>query len=149
MRIALVLCAAVAAFAPRVAHARPNPLAGDWRGTSTCVDRAHFPSCKDEQVIYEARVSPHAPDTVVVRADKIVDGQRLFMGEYDVARQADSTWVSEVQTPRYHLRLTLALAGDRVTGTLTDLTQGRRVRDIALTRVKPARPAVRRAPRSR
>jgi hypothetical protein len=109
---------------------------GSWRGTSICVDREHYPACKDEQVIYEARVSHTSPDTVTIRADKVVDGNREFMGEYAFTLQEGGSWTSEAQTSRYHLLLRLQLAGDRLTGTLTDLASGHRVRDIALERAK-------------
>lgn len=111
-------------------------IVGEWHGTSICVDRQHFPACKDEQVVYEARVSATSPDTVVVRADKVVNGERDFMGEYPVALQEDGSWASEMKTARFHLLLKLQVAGDRMTGTLTDLGVGYRVRDITLERAE-------------
>lgn len=119
---------------PAPVPAQTGAIAGDWRGASTCVNRQHFPRCTDEQVVYEARVMPATPDTVVVRGYRIVDGRRDFMGEYSVTHREDGSWVSEVRTARYHLRLELRPAGDRMTGALTDLGVGYRVRDIALER---------------
>jgi hypothetical protein len=118
------------------ARGQTSAIVGSWRGTSICVDREHYPACKDEQVIYEARVSHTSPDTVTIRADKVVDGNREFMGEYAFTLQEGGSWTSEAQTSRYHLLLRLQLAGDRLTGTLTDLASGHRVRDIALERAK-------------
>jgi hypothetical protein len=124
------------AAGPAPARGQAGSIAGDWLGASICVDRQHFPACKDEQVIYEARVTHTLPDTVVIRADKVVDGQREFMGEYPVTLQEDGSWASEVRTARFHLLLRLQMAGDRMSGTLTDLTSGYRVRDITLERAK-------------
>ena len=109
-------------------------IVGSWRRTSICIDRERYPACKDEQVVYEARVSHTSPDTVTIRADKIVDGSREFMGEYACTLREAGAWASEVRTPRYHLLLILQVAGDRLTGTLADLDSGIRVRDIALKR---------------
>jgi len=120
------------------ASGQSRGIAGSWSGTSICVDREHYPACRDEQVVYEARLSHASPDTVTISADKIVNGNREPMGEYACIPLGDGSWVSEVRTPRYHIRLVLRMAGDRLTGTLTDLDSGRRVRDIALKRANQA-----------
>lgn len=113
-------------------------IVGSWRGISICIDRERYPACKDEQVVYEARVSHTSPDTVTIRADKIVGGSREFMGEYACTLRKDGTRVSEVRTLRYHLLLVLQVTGDRLTGTLADLDSGIRVREIALERADQA-----------
>jgi hypothetical protein len=128
------LVALVLMIASVPARGQTRGIVGTWGGTSICADREHYPACKDEQVVYDAQVSHTSPDTVSIRADKIVDGTREFMGEYACTLQGDSAWACEVRTPRYHLRLTLKQAGDRVTGTLTDLDSAYRIRDIALER---------------
>jgi len=118
-----IICSAVVA----------GSLVGTWRGTSTCVDLEHFPACKDEQVIYEARLTHTSPDTVAIRADKLVNGAREFMGELYFIPLADSSWVAEVRTPRTHFTVTLRRAGDRLTGVMTDVGSGRRIREITLS----------------
>jgi hypothetical protein len=115
-----------------VPAAAQTSLPGTWRGSSTCVDREHFPACKDEQVIYEARLTHTSPDTVTIRADKLVHGTRKFMGELFFTPQADSSWVAEVRTPRAHFLVTLRRAGKQLTGVMTDVPSARRIRDIAL-----------------
>ena len=120
------------------ASGQSRSIVGSWRGTSICIDREHDPACKDEQVVYEARVSHTAPDTLTISADKFVNGNREAMREYACIPQDDGSRVSEVRTPRYHLLLILQVAGDRLTGTLTDLDSGIRVRDIALERADQA-----------
>jgi len=115
--------------------AQDPDIVGSWRGTSVCVDKVHFPACKDEQVIYDARRKGSAPDTVTLRADKVVNGVREFMAEFDFSRAPDSTWVTKYETPRVRLRIVLRVRGSRMTGVLTDEPSSRRVRDITVTRV--------------
>src|SRR3954470_11984613 len=86
-------------------------VVGAWRGTSTCVDQEHFPACRNEQVIYDARLTHGAPDTVAIRADKIVDGAREFMAELYFTPQTDSSWLADVRTPQFHFQVRLLLAG--------------------------------------
>jgi len=117
--------------------AQTGAIVGTWRGTSTCVDREHFPACKDEQVIYDARLTHSAPDTVAVRADKIVNGAREFMAELFFTPQADSSWLADVQTPRSRFLVRLRPAGERMTGVMTEGGSGLRVRDIVLERGSP------------
>lgn len=116
------------------AHAQNASLVGSWRGTSVCADREHWPACKDEQVIYDARVKPGAPDTVTVRADKMVNGARENMGESDFVRAADSSWVSELQMGRSPGRIVLRIVGTRMTGTMIDVPTRRTVRTMSLDR---------------
>jgi len=117
--------------------ARPQhpDLVGSWRGTSTCVDKVHFPACKDEHVVYDVQPKGGAPDTVTLRADKVVNGVREFMGEFDFHRAPDSTWVAEYENPRVRIRIVLRVQGDHLTGVLTDEPAGQRVREIAAARI--------------
>jgi hypothetical protein len=121
-----------------VAQSPNADILGSWQGTSLCVDRQHFPACTDERVIYDVRPRPGSPNTVTLRADKLVNGVREFMNESDFRRAADGSWISDLQTPRFHLRVVLQVAGTRLSGTLTDLASGRRVR--AMTLVRTAHP---------
>jgi len=110
-------------------------IVGSWRGTSRCVDRTHFPACKDEQVIYEVTKNSSAQTVVTVRADKVVNGVREPMGQFDFRRRPDSSWVAEPQNLRVRIQIVLQVRGARMTGNLTDLASGRRVRAIALERI--------------
>jgi len=47
-------------------------LVGSWRGTSTCVDREHFPNCHDEEVIFDAVARGNTGDTVTVEGRSII-----------------------------------------------------------------------------
>ena len=110
-------------------------IVGSWHGTSTCVDKVHSPACKDEQVIYDVRRKGSAPDTVTLRADKVVNGVREFMVESDYSRAPDSTWVATYENPRIRLRIVLRVRGSQMTGVVTEEPSERRVREIAVARV--------------
>jgi hypothetical protein len=87
---------------------------GVWRGDSLCA--AGHPSCHDEMVVYYIEAIPDKPDSMLIRADKIVDGKAITMGsgpwQYDRAKQTLS-WQSE---QRLWL---LTIAGKQIEGTLT------------------------------
>lgn len=130
-----LLLGAAAAFTA-AAPAQAPDLAGSWRGTSTCADKQHFPACNDEQVIYDVTPVPGTRDSVTLRADKIVNGTREFMGEFTFGRGADGAWLVEWSGPRSRIRITLRVTGERLAGTLVDVPSGRIVRQLALTRVR-------------
>ena len=48
-------------------------------GSSVCTDRAAAPACTDGQVVYEIDATPGKPNAVTVKADKVVDGERIPM----------------------------------------------------------------------
>jgi hypothetical protein len=102
--------------------------AGVWRGESLCA--AGRPSCHDEKVVYYIEAIPDKPDSMFIRADKIVDGKAITMGsgpwQYDRAKQTLS-WQSE---QRLWL---LTINGRRIEGTLT-LPGNDVVRRVALTK---------------
>jgi hypothetical protein len=58
------------------------------------------------------------------------------MGELFFTPQADGSWAAELRTPRVHFVVTLRRAGDRLTGAMTDLPSGRRIRQIVLERAR-------------
>jgi len=107
---------------------------GTWRGTSICTNRSAAPACRDEAVAYEVRAVAGTADSVVLRADKIVNGAREFMGELPFARGTDGTWTSELVTPRVRARWSLVIRGDSMTGVLVDLPTQATVRRVALSR---------------
>jgi hypothetical protein len=93
--------------------AEDSPV-GVWRGESLCT--AGHPSCHDEKVVYYIEAIPDKPDSMLVRADKIVDGKAITMGsgpwQYDRAKQTLS-WQSEQRL------WFLTIKGKRIEGTLT------------------------------
>ena len=112
-------------------------IVGTWSGSSVCSDRQAAPSCNDERVIYEINASSGKPDTVLVKADKIVDGKRVSMGDLEFTRDAKSgSWTSEFETPRSHGLWRLTVNGATMTGTLTLLPSKAVVRKMDLRRDK-------------
>lgn len=119
------------------AQARTDSIMGAWHGTSRCVDKAAFPACNDEEVIYEVRAHATSADSVTLRADKIVNDARESMGELSFGRGTDGSWVSEFRSARYQVRWTITVQGSRMSGELRDLPSNRQVRVVALTRMRP------------
>lgn len=137
--IASMLAGAVlVALAGGVAPARHAQvgLIGTWRGTSTCVDKLTFPACTDEVVVYVAQPLASSPDSVSLLADKVVNGVREPMGELRYGPAGAGTWQAEFRTARVHLRWTLRVEGDQLTGTLVDMPSGKVARTVSLRRVR-------------
>jgi hypothetical protein len=128
-----VLFAPVAAVAAEAAAA---PILGVWRGTSLCVDRAVAPACKDEVIVYTVTpVAGHAGARVHLRGDKIVDGEIVPMGEFDLDHdEATGSWRAEVRTPKFRILWSYSVEGSRLIGTLTDLATDARIRRVEATR---------------
>jgi len=122
-------------FTAATALCQTPSIVGSWHGTSTCVDKVQFPACHDEEVIYDVREQP--PDSVVLRADKIVNGVREFMGEFTFGATAPEQWATEADVPRGRLRIELAVQGDSLHGRLLDLPNGTQVRRMELRRRSP------------
>jgi hypothetical protein len=118
-----------------VALMQAPSLVGTWRGTSTCVDKKNHPACNDEQIIYDAVAHPGFRDSVTLKADKIVNGQRESMGEMEFAKQKDGTWRADIQAPRYHLRVDFHVDGTHLTGEMIDLATNQRARVMKAERV--------------
>lgn len=96
------------------ANAPDSPI-GVWRGESLCTPG--HPSCHDEKVVYYIEAIPAKPDSMLIRADKIVDGKAITMGkgpwQYDRAKQTLSWQVQQ----RLWL---LSINGKQMDGTLTE-----------------------------
>ena len=96
---------------------KPSELVGTWRGTSTCTDLAAAPSCRDETVVYDFTPGPKA-GTVVWKADKVVDGKRVPMGEMDLTYDpGQKCWSAEFRSARVHSVWCLVADGTHLTGT--------------------------------
>ena len=114
-----------------------DEIVGTWRGTSACVDRQAAPACTDEEVIYEIVANPGQPDSVTVKADKVVEGKRVPMGPLDFTHEATSrSWTSELKTPQVHALWRLSVSGTTLSGTLTLLPSKAVVRRVDLQKDK-------------
>ena len=105
---------------------------GTWHGTSACVNRQAAPACKDETVVYEV-VRSEKPQTAVLKADKIVDGKRVPMGDLEfVYSEKESCWRAELTTPRVQGVWCLVVDGKNMTGGLRVLPENTEVRRVEL-----------------
>ena len=108
------------AAAPEGAVPPSEAIRGSWRGKSVCTDRQRAPACKDEEVLYE--FTPVTESKVHQKADKLVDGNAVPMGELDFDYDSNGrVWKSEFESPRFHGLWTYSVAGDRLTGMLVDV----------------------------
>ena len=109
-------------------------LLGTWRGSSICTDRVAAPACKDEVVVYDVRPSDKT-GVAKLAADKVVDKQRVPMGELEFAYdKGEGCWRSEFETPRAHGVWCLVVKGKEMTGTLRVLPARSIVRRVQLRR---------------
>ena len=100
------------------------------------MNREAAPACRDEIVVYEFRSSPEDAGTVVLKADKIVDGEPVSMGVLTLTYSAEeSAWVAEVHGPNASGVWSFRARGRDLTGTLVSLPGRALVR-----RVKAGRP---------
>ena len=112
-----------------------DELRGTWRGTSTCADLVAAPACQDETVVYEFRNGDKA-GTVIMAADKIVNGARVPMGDLTFVYDAPlAGWRSDFESPRLKSRWCFTVQGNTLKGTATLLPGNQVVRRINATRV--------------
>ena len=106
-----------------------------WHGTSKCADARRYPTCRDEQVVYDIRGVQGKTDTIAVVAERLAKQQRQFIGDYRLVRVGDSTWAADIRDGQYRRRLTLRYLGREFAGEIIDVVSGRRVRAITLSDV--------------
>src|SRR5262249_3681888 len=115
---------------PTASAPGPEQLTGTWRGTSICTDRVAAPACQDETVVYEFKPGLQ-PGTVHWVADKVVNGKREPMGEFDLTYdKAEGCWKSEFTSPRVKVVWRLSAAGRCLTGTARLLPGNETVRKV-------------------
>jgi hypothetical protein len=120
-----------------LAQGTRDGLAGTSRGTSLCLNRQALPACSDEQVVYDIAAPPGRPDAIIVKADKIVDGRRVPMGELVFRSDAAAgRWVTEIETPNVHALWYLSLHDGVLSGGMTLLPSSTLVRAIELRRIQ-------------
>ena len=111
-----------------------SELIGLWRGASACTDRVAAPACRDEIVVYE--FTPAADErTVRWKADRVVNGKRETMGEFDVVYdRPDACWKAEFRSARVQVVWCLVPAGDAMAGSAWLLPGRQRVRKVEARR---------------
>jgi hypothetical protein len=129
--LATVLVAQASQVASFTAQASdPAQLIGTWRGTSTCSDRVAAPACQDETIVYEFKAGTQ-PGTVHWVADKIVNGKREPMGEFDLTYdKTESCWKVEFTSPRVKVVWRLSVEGRHLAGTARLLPGNETVRKV-------------------
>ena len=129
LRVIVVACAALALSAAQ-STPPPSELIGTWRGTSTCSDREAAPAWKDKVVIYDFTPG-EAAGSVHWKADKVVNGQRRTMGEFDVVyNPSESCWRADLQTPQFNMVWRVSVNGKQLTGSAMLLPGKQVVRKI-------------------
>ena len=125
----LWLCAGLFAAAWAAAQkpeGEPPPdkmILGFWRGTSTCVDLARTPDCKDEEVLYEFTPLPESDGRRVHMKASTVVGEKIIPAfQLDFTYDPDSrVWSSEFENPHAHGLWSFTVAGVRLIGSLLEL----------------------------
>lgn len=119
---------------PAAAHS-VDELLGTWRGTSTCIDKVQAPACRDETVVYDFRRGDK-PGHAIVAADKVVNGQRLPMGELDFVWDAASAcWRADFESPSVTSRWCFTTDGAALKGTARLLPGNQIIRRVDVHRI--------------
>jgi hypothetical protein len=139
MTFRIIAISAVAGLGFAQAQAAPvAAIVGTWQGTSICVDHVKDPACRDEIVIYDVDSLSTPRGTVNMRADKVVNGVREFMGAMQFAYDAGTkSWSSELTTPRFHGLWAFTIEGNAMNGSLLELPGRRQVRRVSVKRSTP------------
>jgi hypothetical protein len=130
----MLACVALSA-ACAVPQSQATLLSGPWTGSSTCVDLARHPACKDETIVYRfVRTAPHV---ATVYADKILAGKRdpmgaivMQLGKDDRSATAHFSWGRGTGTWSYSMTSDTIL-----TGTLRDDPGNALARNVQAHRV--------------
>jgi hypothetical protein len=122
-----------AVLAARAVEGAPtnDAFLGEWEGTSSCVDKARFPACKDEVVVYHVTSSPAGDSHATMAADKVVDGKALNMGTLDFRFDSNlKAWTSELRNPSGTALWSFQVTGSELSGTLVDLPSQALIRRV-------------------
>ena len=88
--------------------------------------------------MYEVGEPAKGGDAVTLAAYKIVDGEKLLMGEFDLTwDDKQGSWSAEYTNGRVHILWTFVVHGDEITGTLVDLPSKHLIRNVSVKRQKP------------
>ena len=135
MSLMMVSCAALGQ-----SKSPQDAIVGIWRGTSICTNVPGNESCHDESVIYDFRAKSSRLDTVTQKADKVVNGAVLPMGELEFTYDAKQIrWISEFQNSRVHILWAFVVKGTTMTGTCVDLSSNVVRRNVSVRKDPPIR----------
>jgi hypothetical protein len=117
-----------------------SKVLGDWEGESVCTGSR--PACKNEHIVYHIKKKEGEADTVMLAADKIINGKPEEMGvlecKYDASK---STLTCEFTVNSTHGVFEFTIKGDEMQGTLKILPAGTLGRNIKVKKVPDAPPS--------
>jgi hypothetical protein len=125
----VVLCSVLCATGAISFADDAQRIVGSWSGNSICT--GSLPACTNEKVIYVIETLTSSGH-VTGHADKIVNGERIVMGEFNMlfdAKTSTITWEIPRGLWKYSVK------GNQIDGTLT-LKSGEVVRHVTLTKDK-------------
>jgi hypothetical protein len=120
-----------ALFLVLTAAPQAQTLAGEWAGESKCVGNRG--ACVDEQNVYV--IAPKTDRLVFISAYKIVNGERVLMGESDYQYDTQThrlTW--DFTANGIHRRWEFVVTATTMQGTLTVLPDQTVVRRVTLAK---------------
>jgi hypothetical protein len=125
------------AVAARVTAPAPKAeILGIWKGTSTCTKVDLNELCRDETVVYNFVDVPEQPDTVELKAARIIDNSVKPMYTLFITYRPDEgRWTSEFERPQVRGTWAYAVHGGDMTGTATVLPSRTVVRNVEARRV--------------
>jgi hypothetical protein len=116
---------------------RSSMILGEWRGTSTCVDRQLAPACNDETVRYLFTPSPSHSGTIHLNAYKLVNRKFELMYEIDLTYASNSAaWIHEFETRQHKAQWRYTIDDHTLSGGLFDQPTGTQIRKVVATRWK-------------
>jgi len=112
---------------------------GDWHGRSDCMQKGT--ACRDEITQYRFQPAPGEPDSILLDAQKLVNGKYESMGVMTFGYTAAThTWSSEFRNGRVDILWSFQIANDRLVGTCVGLPDRTPTRRVTATRGLDPRP---------
>ena len=111
----LLSCVVLRAALQSVGAADVSEILGTWEGQSLCT--VPNSPCHDEHVVYHFKKKDHG-DKLVVSANKVVNGEELFMGDLECQYSAAAKTLSCSAHTRQNDDWEFQVSGKHMTGTL-------------------------------
>lgn len=136
----LVLALALYGGAPAPSPAPKAEILGTWKGRSICTKVEANEFCRDETVVYNVVDVPGQPQTVRLKAARIVDDTMQPTYElYFTYRPDTGTWSSKFDRPSFRGVWSYVVHGDDMNGTATMMPSTKVVRTVTVKRVAEER----------
>ena len=112
-----------------------SPVIGTWEGESKCT--VPDSPCHDEHVIYTITAGPG--DELTSKADKVVNGERQYMGSLPCRYDSAARRLTCVAEGRKPVDWVFIVSGDTMTGTLTLRNEHQLYRRIRVERQRESK----------